>query len=724
MNKPIVGGGAKKVLYALQTATRIGLDNTAKALTSKNTCKACALGMGGQKGGMTNEQGEFPSVCNKSIQAQSTDIQPGIPLEVLTHSLAELRELDGHELEHLGRLAFPIYKPAGSDRFEAIDWDAALDLAAARFAATTPDRTFFYASGRSSNEAGFVLQLLARHYGTNNVNNCSYYCHQATGVGLGSSIGTGTATVEVEDLEHCDFILLIGANPASNHPRLIHKLKGVRDRGGQVVVINPAREPGLVRFALPKNLRSMVTGGDWIASDYLQPRIGGDIAVLKGLAKAILGLGREEATFIERYTSGFAAFRADIEATSWEAIETASGLGRADIERVAGLYAGAKDAVLAWGMGITHHLNGVDNVEYIANLALLRGQIGRVGAGLLPLRGHSNVQGIGTMGVKPVLAAEVLERMELAFGITLPKGAGFDTMAGMQAAHRGEVDAALIMGGNLYEANPNSAWSGDAMDRIGFKLFLTTTLNAGHIHGHDYSEALVLPVTARDEEWQPTTQESMFNYVRLSDGGIRRLKDVRPEVDILCSLAQRLIPDSPVDYDAFRQHKTVRQAIAGIVPGMEELADIDVAKREFHVKGRVMHSPAFKTIDGKARFVVRSMPEVSASLMLSTVRSEGQFNTIVYERTDSYRGGIDRWSVMMNAADMAQHGLADGDVATVESDHGVMEAVTVRVFDLAPGAMLAYFPEANRLTGCEVDPRSRTPAFKSTPVRIRRVQAS
>ena len=718
MSRPVVGGGVKKVLYVLQTAQRIGLENTAKALTAHNTCKACGLGMGGQKGGMTNEAGEFPSVCNKSIQAQSTDIQPGIPLEVLTHSLTDLRELDGYEIEHLGRLATPIYKPKDSDRYQAIGWDEALDLAAARFKAATPQRSFFYSSGRSSNEAGFILQLLARAFGTNNVNNCSYYCHQATGVGLGTTIGTGTSTVELEDLDRCDFVMVIGANPSSNHPRLIHKLKAVRDRGGEVVIINPAKEAGLVRFALPKSVKSMLTGGDWIASDYLQPRIGGDMAVLKGLAKAVLAAGAQDDAFIAAHSNGFAIFKADIEATEWGEVEAQSGLSQAEIERVAGLYTKAQSAVFAGGMGITHHLNGCDNVEYIANLALLRGQIGRPGAGLLPLRGHSNVQGIGTIGVKPVLAKQVLEKMEAAFGIDLPQDKGLDTMACMKAAHSGGMDAALMMGGNLFEANPDSRFAEEAMDRIGFKLFLTTTLNKGHIHGCDQSEALILPVTARDEEWQPTTQESMFNFVRLSDGGITRLRTVRPESDILCDLATRLMPDSAIDFTAFKQHKTVREAIARIVPGMEDLADIDVAKREFHVRGRLLHTPEFHTLDGKASFILRPLPKRHDGLMLTTVRSEGQFNSIIYERTDSYRGGIDRWSVMLNAEDLVEQGFKDGDIATVESDTGVMEGVILRAFDIARGSVMAYYPEANCLTGTAVDPRSKTPSFKATAVRL------
>lgn len=717
MAKQTIGGGPKKVLYALATARRMGLKNSAKALTSNNACKACGLGMGGQRGGMVNELGEFPSVCNKSIQAQSTDIQQPIPIEVLTHKLSDLRELDGHELEHLGRLGTPIYKAADCDHFVPVEWDWALDHAATRLRSVDPNRSFFYSSGRSSNEAGFLFQLLARVWGTNNVNNCSYYCHQATGVGLESTIGSGTSTVELADLGLADFLMVIGANPASNHPRFIHQLKAVRERGGEVVFVNPAKEPGLVKFAVPKSPRSMLAGGTEIASDYLQPRIGGDIALLKGLAKAVLALGAEASDFIAAHTTGFNEWCADVEAQDWADIETASGISRADIERVAALYAKADNAVFAWGMGVTHHVHGCDTVEYIAGLVLLRGMIGRPGAGLLPLRGHSNVQGIGTIGVKPVLPAEVFKAIEDKLGIQLPASKGHDTMAAMQAATRGEIDAAIIMGGNLLEANPQREWARKAMERIGFKLFLTTTINRGHIDGVDGGEALILPVTARDEEWQPTTQESMFNYVRLSDGGIDRLGNVRPEVAILADLAERMMPDAPIDWSAYKQHRHIREAIAKTVPGMEPLADIDVARAEFHIAGRLMHSPKFNTADGKAHFVTRPTPAPhSAPLMLTTVRSEGQFNTIIYERTDSYRGGADRWTVMLSPEDIAAHGLTEGGKATLVSKQGRMEGVTIKAFDLARGSVMAYYPEANVLTGTEVDPRSKTPSFKATPV--------
>jgi molybdopterin-dependent oxidoreductase alpha subunit len=719
MTHPAIGGGAKKVLYTLSTVQRMGVAKAAKALTSKNTCKACGLGMGGQRGGMTDELGDFPAVCNKSVQAQSTDVQPAIPEEVFAHPIAELRELSGRELEHLGRLAMPIWKPRGADRFEPISWDRAMEIAAARFGAVRPERTFFYSSGRSSNEAGFLLQLLARVYGTNNVNNCSYYCHQATSVALGGSIGTGTSTVELEDLTGCDAIFVVGANPASNHPRFMHKLKGCRDRGGQVIVINPAKESGLVKFALPKNLGSMLSGGSEIASIYVQPRIGSDIPLFTGLAKAVLAKGGEDREFIARHAEGFEAFVAHVDGVSWEAIEAATGVSRGEIEALADAYITAKSAVFAWGMGMTHHTHGVENIEMIVNLALLRGMIGRPFAGLLPLRGHSNVQGIGTVGVKPVLAEDVFTRMEERFGVKLPRSHGYDTMASMKAADAGEIDAALLMGGNLYASNPNSAWAEQALEKIGFKLFMTTTLNRGHVCGVNEGESLILPVTARDEEWEPTTQESMFNYVRLSDGGVMRLETVRPETAILADLAARLRPESGIDFGEFAKHAHIRDAIAAIVPGMEELADIDVAKKEFHIRNRLMHEPVFHTASGKAAFRIVPLPEERAGrFTLTTVRSEGQFNSIVYEENDAYRGAKTRWCVMMNRDDMAELGLDEGQLADVTSEQGRMEGVTVYGFDMRRGDVMAYFPEANVLTRTDIDPRSKTPAFKATPVSI------
>ena len=714
-----IGGGPKKLLYTVDTIRKIGIAKAAKALTSRNTCKACGYGMGGQLGGMTNELGEFPSVCNKSVQAQSTDIQPAIPLAVFDHPIGDMAQLSGREMERLGRLNTPLLRRKGEERYEPVDWDEALQRAADRLGAVDPARAFFYSSGRSSNEAGFVFQLLARVWGTNNVNNCSYYCHQATSEGLTSTIGKGTSTVELKDLTGADLIFVIGANPSSNHPRFIHMLKHCRDRGGDVIVINPAKEPGLVKFTVPKSPSSMLAGGTEIASDYLQPRIGSDIALFKGLAKAILALGAEDRGFIAAYGAGYEDFRADIERLSWEDIVGRCGIPRAAIERVAGRYANRQNVVFAWGMGMTHHLHGVENVEAISNLALLRGMVGKRNAGLLPLRGHSNVQGIGTIGVKPLVSEEVFAAMENTFGVSLRRDKGYDTMAGLKAAERGEIDAAIIMGGNLWGATPDSAFATRAMGQIGFRLFLTTTLNRGHVHGLGEGESLILPVTARDEEWSPTTQESMFNFVRLSDGGIRRLDNARPETVVLCDLAKRLVAGSPIDFSVFKEHTKVREAIARIVPELEQLADIDVAKKEFHIRNRVLHAPDFGTADGKAHFIVTPLPRAEKGLMLATVRSEGQFNTIIYEEHDTYRGKAGRDAIFLNRDDMEELGLAEGDAIALVSDSGRMMG-RATAFDLPRSSVLAYYPEANVLCATAVDPRSKTPAFKSVPVRVER----
>ncbi len=720
--KKIVGGGPKKVAYTLNTVRRIGLKNSAKALGAKNTCKACGLGMGGQAGGMTNERGEFPSVCNKSIQAQSTDIQAPIPNEVFKHSIDELRELSPKELEHAGRLGQPIFKKANENYYTPVEWDWALDYAAEKFSSTTPDRSFFYSSGRSSNESGFLLQLLARLYGTNNINNCSYYCHQATSVGLGSTIGTGTATIELDDLSQCDCIFVIGANPSSNHPRFIHQLKNCRDRGGQVIVINPAKEPGLVKFAVPKSAKSMLTGGTDIASIYLQPNIGSDIALFKGIAKAVLELNAQDDDFIKQYCVDYTLFKDDIIKTSWSDIESISGVTRKQINAAAALYTNSQKTVFAWGMGMTHHAFGSENVEYIANLALLRGMIGKPFSGLLPLRGHSNVQGIGTIGVKPVLADDVFANIEQQLNVTLPKTKGLDTFHALQAAHNDKIDCACIVGGNLYSATPNAQWAEEALGKINFKLFLTTTLNQGHLYGIDNSEALILPVTARDEEPQPTTQESMFNFVRLSDGGIERLDNVRSEVSILADLGKRLLPTSPIDFTYFSDHNGIRETIAKTIPGMEALKDIGVAKQEFHINKRIMHTPDFKTASKKAHFITHAIPVNAKNtrypFLLASVRSEGQFNSIIYEETDSYRFNASRRSILISQHDMENLTLKNGDKVNVVSKTGRMENVKVQSFDLPPGNILAYYPEANILTEHELDPRSKTPNFKSVPVYI------
>lgn len=717
-----IGGGAKKVLYTLQTAARIGLLDATKALAAKNACKACGLGMGGQKGGMTNEMGEFPSVCNKSLQAQSTDIQPPIPNEIFQHPLSELKDLSAHQLEHLGRLGQPIYKAADSDRFTPVDWDWAIQHAADKLGAIEPEQSFFYSSGRSSNEAGFLLQLIARLYGTNNISNCSFYCHQATGEGLKNTIGTGTSTVKLEDIDRADLFFVIGANPASNHPRLMHKLIQLKRRGGKVIVINPMREAGLVRFAAPKMMTSMLKGGDDIADIYLQPKIGEDIALFQAIAKGLLESGAWDRSYLQQHCEGVGDLEDQITALNWQDLTDDCQVPLDEINAATKTYAQAKNVIFAWGMGMTHHQHGVGNVEWISNLALLRGMIGKPGAGLLPLRGHSNVQGIGTIGVKPVLAKDVLASIEAEFGIELPTKPGLHTLASLEAAHAGNMKCAVLMGGNLLEATPDTKWAIDAFDRIDFKLALTTTLNRGHVVGTDNSESLILPVCARDEEPEPTTQESMFNFVRLSDGGIERIATVRSEVAILSDLASALFDPSPIDFQVFKSHRNIRSAISRIIPGMESMKALDESGAEFHIEGRIKHTPTFNTPAGKAKLVT-TPSSLSGGLKsddytLMTIRSEGQFNSIIYEMADTYRDVQHRWILHMNQQDALELGVNGGGHVTVTSSAGVMERLEVKISPLPRHCVAAYYPEANVLTTRRSDPRSHTPAFKSVAVRV------
>ena len=719
-------GGWRSINYSRKVAGEVGVQNFVRSIRAKNTCKVCAYGMGGQRGGMVNEFGEGLEICKKSIQAQLTDIQPEIAEDFFnTSSIHQLKQLKPRELERLGRINYPLYKSQHGTHYNVIAWDDALSRITNACKRTSPNRSFFYASGRSSNEAAFILHLFARLYGTNNVNNCSYYCHQASGVGMGGMLGSGTATVQLEDLKASDMIFVIGANPSSNHPRFLTELMHCRKRGGKVVVINPAKEPGLVRFSIPSSVSSMLAGGTTLASAYLQPNIGGDIALMKGIAKVVLERHAEDKAFLRNHTNGFERFTKDIEVSSWPDIEECSGVAKAEIEEVADWYCKARNVVFSWAMGITHHIHGVDNVESIVNLALLRGMVGKPNAGLLPLRGHSNVQGVGSMGVSPQLKQNVFDALQEKLGIALPKSPGWDTMACIQAAHKNKVDLAFMLGGNLYASNPDQHYVEKALDNIPYKIFLSTTINQGHLFGST-GEAIILPVAARDEEKQSTTQESMFNFVRLSDGGIVRLDNVRSETEVITDIAIGVLEEKQLSFKKFKDHQNIRTAIAETIPGFEKIKSLGETREEFQIEGRTYHAPIFKTVDGKANMKIVSIPyEPGRSLgsnqfRLMSVRSEGQFNSIVYEEDDAWRGQQERRVVLMNPEDIVSLGLRENDLVSLKSETGIMQNVKVRSFAIKRGNVLGYYPETNVLISTETDKRSLTPSFKNTIVKIER----
>ncbi len=724
MRKLSAGGGWQAIRYTFRKGFESGgLWKLYRALRSRNACKTCALGMGGQHGGMVNEKGAFPEVCKKSIQAMAADMQPAITADFWAkHPIAHIRNWSPRQLETSGRLIQPILYEHGQEHYRTITWNEAFDRIATKLKQLTADESFWYFSGRSSNEAGFLLQLLARLYGTNNVNNCSFYCHQASGVGLQSTLGTGTATVVLEDLDDCDTIFIIGGNPSSNHPRLMTTLMHLRRRGGKIVVINPMRELGLVKFKVPSDPISLFFGTK-IASHYVQPHIGGDLALLTGISKAIVELGKHDIEYLHKHCNGVESHLASLANTPWSEIFEKCGIEESTIREIAEVYASSKGTVFSWTMGITHHANGVENVQAITNLALLRGMIGRKGAGVMPIRGHSNVQGIGSVGVTPKLKDELFENLTNKFGVKLPTTKGRDTLDCMEAAKKGELKIGFCLGGNLYGSNPDAQFADDALASLDLLVMLNTTLNTGH--GRGLAKAtIVLPVLARDEEPEPTTQESMFNYVRLSDGGPRRLPGPRSEVSIIAEIGFRLLGKStPVDWEQMQQSNTIRHWISKVVPGYEEIDSIAKTRKEFQVGGRTYHVPKFNTRDGKANLVAHRLPDLTAlgenQLRMMTVRSEGQFNTVVYEDYDLYRNQDRRDVILINPQDMKRLGLVNDQRVTVRSETGRMHNILAREFEeIRDGNAVMYFPESNVLVPRTVDPQSRTPMFKNILVTI------
>lgn len=691
-----------------------------KRLRSKNTCKTCAIGMGGQAGGMVNEAGHFPEVCKKSVQAQAGDMHAAISEDFFARtSIDEMKCMTSAELERLGRLVFPIVAGPADSHYRRISWSEALDLSGRAIKPSPPEQVFFYSSGRSSNEAAYLFQLIARAFGTANIHNCSFYCHAASGVALGKTLGTGTSTVVLEDLAMADLAIVAGANPACNHPRLITQLVQMRRRGGKVIVINPIKELGLTQFRVPSDWRSMLFGST-VSDIYLQPHLGSDVAVFKALLKGVIERGGVDQDFVDTYTTGWDAILHDARATRWDELLAATGLNRRGVDLAVSALVSGKKGIFLWAMGLTHHQNGVDNIVELSNLALARGWVGRPGCGLLPIRGHSNVQGVGSVGVSPWVRKAFAQKLEELYGITVPPDPGQDTYASMVAAHEGWIKAAVLLGGNLFSSNPDREWAANALRRIPLTLSITTKLNEGHVHGRGQTSVIV-PVLARDEEFQPTTQESMFNFVRLSDGGVPAVAgDMRSEVEVIAGLAERILPEDRFDWKALKSHRLLRQEMAKVVPGLERIAEIDKSRVEFQITGRTFHVPEFGTAERRAQFHVTPMPTnaiAPGQLRLTTIRSEGQFNTVVYEEEDLYRGNSRRDVVMMSHADAKSRSLVEGEGVRIRTETGEMH-LHVAIIDIAPGNIAVYYPEANVLVPRRLDPQSKTPAFKCIPAEI------
>ena len=671
------------------------------------------------------------------------------------HTVSELWNWEDFALEWEGRLTHPMVYDAATDKYVPVSWEQAFkDIGAILRSLPDPNMAEFYASGRASNEAAFLYQLMAREYGTNNFPDCSNMCHEATSVGLPESIGVGKGTVTLEDFHACDAIFSFGHNPGTNHPRMLATLRAASLRHAPIVVFNPLKERSLERFKSPQHPLEMTVGKAVpIASSYYQVKVGGDAAAIMGMMKALLamdaarraegGEGVLDRDFIRDHTSGFEALIADIDASSWEEIEEVSGLPRTDLEDAAAVYAKAKRVIICYGMGITQHKHGTANVQQLVNLLLLRGNIGREGAGICPLRGHSNVQGDRTVGITEIPSQSFLDSMERVFGFHPPRAHGHGAVEAIKAMGDGRARALICLGGNLPVAMPDPQACFEAVRKLDLCVNIATKLNRSHllVGKHTY----LLPCLGRTEldvqatGPQSVTVEDSMSVVHASRGSLPPASpELKSEPAIVAGIAKATLADSKVDWNAMvADYSRIRDAIEAVFPdfaGYNERVgqphgfrlDIPASRREW------------RTASGRANFIVfdsknqrpLARPGVQDALVLATVRSHDQYNTTIYGKNDRYRGVTGRRDVLFcNEADLAERGLEHGDLVDIEAvadnDHATEPRIVRRfvavAFDIARGAVAAYYPEANGLVALSnFDARSGTPSYKSVPVVIRR----
>ena len=660
------------------------------------------------------------------------------------HTVSDLLKLTDFELEGFGRLTHPMVYDAASDTFQPIAWDAAFArIGESLRRMPNPDAVEFYTSGRASNEAAYLFQLFAREFGTNNFPDCSNMCHEATSVGLPQSIGIGKGTVSLADFESTELVISIGHNPGTNHPRMMGTLHEVARRGVPIIVFNPLRERALERFADPQNVIEMATYRSTdIASSYYQVRAGGDAAALKGIMKALLALEAERGkvldhAFIAEHTMGFEAMAADLEETDWEAIEKECGLPRTALEAVAAAYARSNATIVTYGMGVTQHNLGTANVRLIADLLLLRGNFGKPGAGICPLRGHSNVQGNRTVGITEKPSASFLANLEQEFGFKPPQGHGHDAVKTMQAMVDGTAKALICLGGNFAVALPDPERCYPAMQTLELSVHLGTKLNRSHLLVG--RETFLLPVLGRTEVDvqaegpQSITVEDSMSMVHASAGRLRPASEhLLSEPAIVAGMARATLPDTKVDWmHLVDDYDRIRDLIERTIPGFEDYNE------RIRVPGgfRMPLPPTerrWPTPTGKAMFSVfpglrvRYAPWAEHALRLVTIRSHDQYNTTIYGLDDRYRGVFGRRDVLfMHPDDLAEQGLAHGDIVDIETVSAGrthrLSGITAIEYDIARGTVAAYYPEANVLVPLDyIDEESGTPSYKSIPVRLQR----
>jgi molybdopterin-dependent oxidoreductase alpha subunit len=657
-----------------------------------------------------------------------------------SHSIAQLRAEDSHSLEHHGRLTEPMYLAPGAQHYAPISWDEALSLVAERLRAMSgPNRAAFYTSGRASNEAAFVFQLLARRLGTNNLPDCSNMCHESSGAALVETIGVGKGVVSLEDItDHTDLIVIVGQNPGTNHPRMLSALEKAKLRGARIVSANPLPEAGLMRFKNPQRVRGIVGGGTQLTDRYLPVRVNGDLALFAGVNKALLE--REESepgtifdhSFIETYCDGFDEVCVAWRELEWPDIEMQSGLSREQIEEFASDVVAAKSIIVCWAMGITQHRNAVATIREIVNFLLLRGNIGRPGAGPSPIRGHSNVQGDRTMGIWEKVPDVFLDKLRDEFEFEPPRAHGYDTVNTIRAMRDGKIDVFFALGGNFVAATPDTAVSESAMNNCALTVHVATKLNRSHLyHGN---EALLLPCLSRTERdvqsgvEQFVSVEDTMSMVHASHGRLEPgSENLRSEVAIVCGLGHALFGEDLGWSVMSDEYSLIRSHISNVIDGFENYEERVKQPGGFMLPRGPHDSRTFTTETGKARFTVNEPDAVvvpDGHLLLQTLRSHDQFNTTVYGLDDRYRGiKGGRRVVFVNEDDLSERSLKDGDMVNLVSiwSDGERRADGFRAvaYPTPKGCAATYFPEANVLVPLDSTAiGSNTPTSKSIVIRI------
>ncbi len=666
------------------------------------------------------------------------------------HTVSALNQQSDYFLEYQGRLTEPLRYNPTTDRYEPISWDAVWALIAQHIQAMDhPDQMELYTSGRASNEAAYVYQLFGRMVGTNNFPDCSNMCHEASGAGLKRSIGVGKGTVHLKDFNQADAIFVFGQNPGTNHPRMLHSLRHAADRGASIVTFNTLRERGLERFADPQKPLEVITPkAGTISSSYYQPNLGGDMAAVRGMAKALLETQRQrqadgqpgifDETFITRYTQGIEAWFAQIDATSWVTLVEQSGLTEQQLREAAGIWQRAERVICTWAMGITQHKHSLDTVREITNLQLLGGHLGKPGAGLCPVRGHSNVQGNRTVGIDEKPPAVLLDSLARHFNFEPPRRPGHHTVDAINAMLRDEVKVLIALGGNLAAAAPDTPRTCDALRRCGLTVYISTKLNRSHLMPGKAS--LILPTLGRTEEdiqasgRQFITVEDSFSMVHASEGIGKPLATTqRSETAIIANIAHATLGNAAVNWLVLADdYSLIRDHIAATLPGFADFNARCDLPGGFWL-GNAAAGLTFNTPSGKAEFSAAPLPvsvREDAPFILQTLRSHDQYNTTIYGLDDRYRGVYGQREVLfMHADDIAALGLQDGDRVdiTTEADDGIVRQVQdfkLVAYAIPRGNLAAYYPETNPLVPLSrIGDGTGTPTSKSIPVRVTKAHA-